>query len=229
MAWRVHRVCAMRRVGQIMAVLAILVSAGCLVDTQHDGVFTVACLGDSNTQKDWPTVGTVRWCEMGLASQPTATVWLNRQLVTEPTAIINEGVGGATVCPQAGWSWSFPQFLHAKAHRADIAIAAFGSNDIFGLSKTPDEIVRCYRDLLALAGSLPVFIALVPPALPLGGDGDLRIRAVNDALRAAFPSHILMDFYAGFTEEDFSDVVHFNIQSGQAKRAAIALAFLEGK
>jgi len=192
---------------------------------------TVACLGDSNTAEGWPTANTIRWCEMAAAAQPTATVWRYRQLVTEPTAGLNVAVGGATVCPLPGWSWSFSQLMIAKAHGADVVIAAFGSNDLFGLRKTPAEIVQCYRDLVALAGPLPLYIALTPPVFNKIDPGyDAMVQALNDALRAAFPPSQLIDFYTDFTADDFTgDGVHLDLDLGQPKRAAIALSFLEAK
>jgi hypothetical protein len=208
----------------------VVLLTGCLTDYNADGTFMVGCLGDSNTAKGWPTASVISWCEMGQAAQPTAIVWKRSKLLTEPTAVINEATMMATACPPPyRWSWGGTQLLDAKKKGADILIAAFGTNDVNVLGKTPSQIVGCYQALAWLAYPLPLYIALTPPNFQTTAPGAYDpsiVQRVNDALRAAFPAKQLIDF----TIADFDpDGIHLSLAEGQPKRAAIALTFLEQK
>jgi len=218
-----------RRLKQALGVLVGSVAcAGCLTDADRDGVFRAACLGDSNTVV---VDGVKKWCEIGQTFQPTATVWRNNRLVTEPTELVNLAGGGSTVCkPPINWSWAVSQLIRAQQARADIVLAAFGTNDVRTLGKTPRQIVDCYRTLITYALGTPVFIALTPPDFEPNGPDPGVIEAVNDALRAAFPPNRPIDFYTDFPEDDFDpDGIHLSLDVGQPKRALRALALLRAR
>ena len=209
----------------VLCCLGLLPAWGCLSEVNHDGILTVACLGDSNTQRDWPTVGTVRWCENASALLTSSSVTENGTFKTEPVVWNNWGVGGATVCdPGIVWSWGMTQL--AQAATADVLILAFGTNDILRLHKTPAEIVACYQAVTTAAGVRSVFVALSPPVLGQYAGSESQIEAMNAAIVAAIPANHVIDFFSGMTPELYIDELHLN-DTGQALRAQRAVTALK--
>jgi lysophospholipase L1-like esterase len=203
-------------------VASLLGAGGCHVgDVDGDGTITVACVGDSNTLF-WSEP---RWCELLAERVPRLRTGLFRKL---PTKFRNFAWGGMTVCPHPrdDSPWGMRQLEAARAAHADVVIAAFGTNDVRALHRSAEEIVDCYRRLVDAAAPVPVVVALTPPTQPPEPDANPAIDEVNQRLRAAFPAGRLLDFHDGFGPELFdADGIHLNA-GGQARRAALAAAWL---
>jgi hypothetical protein len=133
---------------------------------------------------------------------------------------VNVGAGGGTACdPGIGVLWARPQLEAAVRAGADLAIVAFGTNDVRFLHVTPRDYVACIRAL----AEVPLLVALVPPILPRAPAGlNHRIRAINVAVRRAFRGEII-DFWSGFRRQgSFDDVVHLN-DAAQRRRGIRAV------
>jgi lysophospholipase L1-like esterase len=187
-------------------------------DVNGDGRVVVACLGDSNTERHWPTPNSRKWCELAAAE---VTDW----------TFGNYAVGGTTVTPPSDeHGWVGPQLDAALAEGApDAVVLAFGTNDVrFGRSTA--EVVDAYRAAVRRveAARALAFVALAPPIFPPEPDHTAALAELNDALRAAFPAPRLVDFDGGMTRDDFeSDGIH-PTPAAQHKRAAAALRALRG-
>src|SRR5437867_3408282 len=139
----------------LVAALAVL---GCgprggVRDVNGDGRVVISCLGDSNTETQWPQPGTRRWCEFAAEDAPG---WVFR----------NHAVGGTTVTePGRPAIWAMLQLDAALAEdRPDAVVFAFGTNDVRA-GRPTGEIVAAYRTAVERAeraGPLP-FVALAPP------------------------------------------------------------------
>ncbi len=170
-------------------------------DRNGDGTIHIACLGDSNT---YPNFGQnpASWCVY--AGQ---TLW-HRALEFSTLAAMGHQltVHGAE------------QLDAAIARDADLAIFAFGTNDV-AAGKSSASIVAEMRALATRAtdAEVDVLFATIPPRY----DSDtLRaaIKALNAAIGDAFPAERLIDFWTGFTSEHFlADGVHVN-RAGTRKR-----------
>lgn len=180
-------------------------------DANGDGVFRLACLGDSNT-----------------VQIPIAEKWCERlaKLVADPRfEVVNLGWGGATVCPNLAFaSTGEKQLAAALELQVDAVVMAFGTNDRLQ-GRTPAEIVEAYSALADAAG-VEVFVATTPPMGGCSGAGCGRIVEANALLEARFPGRTV-DFFSGFTDEHFRlpDRIHMN-EAGQALRAERALAVI---
>src|SRR5262249_32611350 len=88
----------------LLAWALLAACAGCFSDPNADGVFTVACLGDSNTN---PALnpGETSWC--GLLARDGARVAVAGTAglpVVLPTRFVSYAVNGGMVCSRPG-SW----------------------------------------------------------------------------------------------------------------------------
>jgi lysophospholipase L1-like esterase len=187
-------------------------------DVNGDGRVVVACLGDSNTERHWPTPNSRKWCELAAAGAPDWTFG-------------NYAVGGTTVTPPIDeHGWVGPQLDAALAENApDAVVLAFGTNDVrFG--RATAEVVDAYRAAIRRveAARALAFVALAPPMFAPEPDHGAALAELNAALRAAFPAPRLIDFDAGMSRDDFEpDGIH-PTPAAQQKRAAAALRVLRG-
>jgi hypothetical protein len=182
-------------------------------DRNGDGVATVACLGDSNTDAARP--GT-EWCEQLARVAPTVVT-------------VNEGRGGATAVDLPKWEYDASgQLDEALASaRPDVVVLAFGTNDL-RLAYPVDEVLAAYRDLATRAQQAGAFvlIALTPPVAPwFEGAATLNplYALLNERLAAEWPADRLIDFASAVSAPgDYdADGIHFTA-SGHAKRALAA-------
>jgi lysophospholipase L1-like esterase len=207
----------MQKLRLLTATLALTCTlAGCLIDANQDGTLVVACLGDSNT---WDDGGAgPKWCEFLQEQQPTLKVIEGGTILTEPTLTENIGIVGAAACDAGMGELAIAE---AMVPPPDIVIAAFGTNDLGAEHLQPADIVPCYQALQAAARE-PVYVALTPPAF--GQSWSDQIVPLNDLIKATFPKWI--DFYTGFTQDQFyPDGIHL-MTPGQMQRATVARQFL---
>jgi lysophospholipase L1-like esterase len=200
----------------LLAAAAACADAPAVRDRNGDGRVVVACLGDSNTETQWPAPHTPKWCEFAAAERPRWT-------------FTNHAVGGSTVTrPATARPWADTQLAETLAKDApDVVILAFGTNDVRAGRPTAD-VVAAYRAAVARieAAGAVAFVALAPPIHPPEPDRTAALAALNAALREAFPAARLVGFEAGMARGDFeADGLHPNA-AGQRKRAAAALRAL---
>jgi hypothetical protein len=177
-------------------------------DTNGDGVRRLACLGDSNTFA-LMNKNPGSWCH-----SLQQTVW------NQAASIENWGFIGAEMAP-APTAMAFTQLAAAVATGADLAIAAFGTNDV--LDFTPVEIVDAARALDATAAStgVPLLFATPTPRYDVPGAAG-AIAETSILLRAAFPADRILDFNAVVSEADIGpDDIHV-LPSGVAAEARAA-------
>lgn len=206
-----------------------------VVDRNRDGRIVIACLGDSNTASGWqeekaggfpPEQG---WCEQ-----------VRARLNDPRVAIVNRGVGGATVSPhpldgQSDLHHAFfggDEQLDAALGDAplDVAMMAFGTNDVLPtLNGDPASIVDHYNRLWRRERSygLLAFVAITPPVFVHERTGEMRrdperIAETNARIAETFPRRFTLPFDVDMTEADFMDDLHMNAR-GQAKRADAAI------
>lgn len=180
-------------------------------DVNGDGVFRLACLGDSNT------VGPQRWC--------------NRLVDLIDFEVVNVAVAGATVVTpnRLFESDASQQMAAALALDVDAVVLAFGTNDRLAGS-TPEAIVDAYvaQAEVAIAAGLEAYVATTPPmGSGCSGRPCERITLANELLGLAFPGRTV-DFFTGVTEQHFQppDRLHLNAagQALHAERAAAVIA-----
>lgn len=197
--------------GRSSLLMAVVALAGCLiVDRTGDGVLRVACLGDSNTARGWPTPERVRWCEYAAAHFGGAVEFRNY------------GGGGGTFCPIDHIEW--PAEAHAQLARAladapDLIVAAFATNDVV-VGFDAATIAGC-ATAIRRASPVPVVVATMPPRVEYGRE----VREVNRALRRL--GGALVDFTSGTAGALEADGVHLT-DSAQYERAARVAAVLYG-
>lgn len=183
-------------------------------DANGDGIYRLACLGDSNTLSP-PTARFARWCEQ-LA-----------EMIDAPSfEVVNLARAGATVCPNLVYeSDAATQLAEALPLAPDAVVLAFGTND--RLQQRATEVVldayAAQAEAIAAAG-LRVYVASTPPMGGCAGIACSRIYWANILLALAFPEEII-DFFGGFADQHFpqDDLLHLNAD-GQRLRAERALA-----
>jgi hypothetical protein len=137
--------------------------------------------------------------------------------------------GGATVTdPGIDWRWAGVQRDQARAWHADLAIAAFGTNDLRVLRREPAAVVDGYLALIEQLAPVPVLIALTPPFVDVDGHSAPAVDDLNRRLAAAFPADRLLDFHTGVDPPALDDGVHLRdaAQADRADRATAALRTL---
>lgn len=182
-------------------------------DANGDGVFRLACLGDSNTAKG----PTPKWCEI------LAALIDDRRF-----EVVNLGWGGATVCENLRFkSDAAQQMEQALAAEADAVVLAFGTNDSLQ-GRRAEESLAAYQAQadVALTAGLDVFVAETPPMGGCIDEGCGAVWRLNGFLADAFPGRVV-DFFTGFGNEMFGafDLIHLNA-AGQMLRAERALAVI---
>lgn len=222
---------------KLVLTLALLIA---LAGQAH--ALTVLCNGDSNTGS---STGEPKWCEMLGAALEADTI--NRGVggstitdqVSYPWGIpswagyyIDFEVVGTD--PFFVWTHGADTFIGQPTYTSlpaiDVAILAYGTNDINAYHFTVPKILQAlkkYRRKLAKAGA-QVYVATVPPIYELDGTKsptlDPLIQRLNKRIRGNFPKTYI-EFYEGFTWEDYNDRLHLNAQ-GHEKRALAALEAL---
>ena len=204
--------------GLVVFALATAPSVPTVVDVNGDGVLTVACLGDSNTQDGWPTTDTVRWCTRAARER---SEWRWR----------NVGLGGATLCDTLPDNEKWTQLWTARGQlaqvpEADVVVLAFGTNDIKGWGLQATQLVDCAFALRTAAWPRPVYLALVPPMVGPFAKFEPKVRLVNALFGQSFPASNLVDFFTGFGRDLLEkDGEHLN-DAGQALRTRRVLDVL---
>jgi alpha-tubulin suppressor-like RCC1 family protein len=184
---------------------------GRIRDRDGDGRLTVACLGDSNTQRTSALPRT--WCE-ALRDHLPAARWRT----------VNRGEGGATAVEFGSLVLAGEHLDYALENDAvDAVILAYGTNDLLRAGAAPKDVGEAYARLRARAraAGVDVFAALVPPVRPLIPDINPQILELNELLAELFPAERIVDFWSDMTPEDYADGLHLDA-SGQAKRARAA-------
>lgn len=183
-------------------------------DVDGDGVYRLGCLGDSNT--------------IAFPNQPAWCEILRGEIDDPDFAIVNVAVAGATaVTPNLRFdSDAAMQMNEIVGQHLDAVVLAFGTNDAFD-GRTGVQIRDAYLAQQATADALGIgfFVATTPPIHDCTGPACPSILEGNALLRSAFAGRVL-EFFDGFTDDDFSpDGVHVNA-AGQALRASRGLAVL---
>lgn len=177
-------------------------------DVNHDGVYRIGCVGDSNTANP-----TVSWCA------------ITRATLSDPQVeTVNVAVSGATaVAPNLYpnvTSTSEMQMATVLPTHPDAVVLAFGTNDAFQ-GRTPMQIAAALvaaQDTAAAQG-VAFYVALTPPILGCIPTGCPGLQAINDAVIAAFDADQIIDFWSDMPADGFySDGFHFN-SVGQTVRA----------
>ena len=182
------------------------------LDRNHDGVITIACLGDSNTFAD-PKPG---WCDL-LGEASPKWVMSNRSWNGMSIIDFGESYGGFKLA-------AAPHVDEVLTlDHPDVVILAFGTNDLKHAAM-PEAIVDAYAQAKAKieATGARCLVALTPPTFPPDASGlNPGIEALNAKVRQQFGSDVV-DFWSGMTRADFKpDGLHVNA-AGHAKRAAAA-------
>jgi lysophospholipase L1-like esterase len=171
----------------------------------------VACLGDSNTAKGWPTAETVRWCEYVAELCPTVRLRGKRP---RPAAFYNFGIGGAVVAPGAYVDF---ELAAARSVKADVVLLAFGTNDVGLLDSTPERYAMDVRAACRRSHRRCWVLSMPPhPWLP-------NVDEYNAAVAARMLGRSIVDRTTGVTFVD--DEVHLDDDSQRlvAYRVAVAL------
>jgi lysophospholipase L1-like esterase len=171
----------------------------------------IACLGDSNTAKGWPTAETLRWCEYVAELCPTVRL---RSTRPRPATFYDYGIGGAVVAP--GPYIDF-ELSAARAVRADVVILAFGTNDVGILDSTPEQYAMDVRAACRRSHSRCWVLSMPPhPWLP-------NVDEYNAAVAARMVGRSIIDRTTGITFVD--DDIHLDDDSQRlvAYRVAVAL------
>lgn len=182
-------------------------------DRNGDGLMTVYCLGDSNSDRNWqPRVA--KWCDLVAAERPTWYVVNGSFMGTRAT-------GDCFNCGQARLAAAL------AAMPIDVVMIALGTNDMKEAPEVAVDALLRLRGQAQMAGA-EVLIATIPPVLSGDGAKSDWVDRANALLTAQLPGNRLIDFSSGMTREDYAfDGVHI-MESGQRKRAAAALRALSG-
>ncbi len=209
-----------------------------ILDRNHDGQITIACLGDSNTSSIWQHAAPggfpsgEGWCEI-----------LGQLLAGLPVRMINRGLGAATVSPRDGVGLPGANLFFSGYDQldsvlvgegVDVVLFAFGTNDVLPENNgDPSSIVDHYNRLARRAkssGALPV-VALTPAVglHPKSGKTRRSLAAItetNERITEMFPARHTVGFDVVFDAAEFLDDLHLN-GAGQKRRARTALRALQ--
>lgn len=196
------------------ALLALALLTGCPTDRNGDGKVTVACVGDSNTVKQWPMLNdpTTRWCERVAAQYPGWT-FKNYGMIGASTHEVTPGFP-----PQTD---ARTQVAAAVVDKADMVLIALTTNDVRVWNRTPVEVVAGYSTLLAMIpAGIPVGLIAPPPAEP---EFTPAIVDAWNAVVSAWPSQRIDPVVPA--DGMMADGVHLN-NTGQAARATAVTTWL---
>jgi lysophospholipase L1-like esterase len=181
-------------------------------DANGDGVFRLACLGDSNTQAPLEP----KWCEK------------LRDLVADPRfEVVNVAIAGATVVEDARVpSRASEQLQEVLPLEPDALVLSFGTNDRL-LGNAPTAIRDAYAVIAAAADAagMVAYVATTPPTRPCVDAGCPQIAAANLVLWEAFGAHVI-DFFDGVVRAHLVDAFHLG-DAAQDLRAERAFAVIE--
>ncbi|MEO1935165.1 MAG: hypothetical protein ABGX04_10335 [Myxococcales bacterium] len=183
-------------------------------DLNGDHIRHLACVGDSNTFPNF-TLHPGTWCKV-----LRDAVWHPEFKVTNFPRI------GATMTDEPNNDNDAYALLEMAIDAdADLAILAFGTNDV--IRRTPAQIVSAMRELDAMSGAanMAIWFATVPPRFHPSTPAN-SVEDTNALIAETFGPGQLMDFFSEFSEDEFQPVnVHVN-QKGTRKRGDIAVARL---
>lgn len=184
-------------------------------DVNGDGVYRLACLGDSNTSN----AGGLRrrWCEV-----------LEDEIADARFEVINVAVSGATVTDNRhGRSDARTQLAQVIDAGIDAIVLSFGTNDRFD-GAPPRQIRDAYQEHVDAAerAGLTAYVATTPPTGVCLDVGCPLIADANVLLHEAFGGRTL-DFFTGIERSHMDDAIHLDAegQALRAQRAAALLAF----
>ena len=201
----------------LMLWLAICVLA-CNVDRNADGTFTIACLGDSNTEDGWPTGTEQRWCAILPSLLPSIGASSGGTFQTLPTAVENHGQRSASIFAVPIFLNGMPYQLAAMSGVVDAVVAAFGTNDSNSYATwTPAQAVAALQqtDSDLKARGIQLWVATAPPSTL--GDAQQNWQAdFNARVQATFCRWV--DFTSGFAGYLETDGIHLT-PAGQQLRA----------
>ncbi len=186
-------------------------------DINGDGIFRLACLGDSNTLDRPAWAEAPGWC--ALLAAGIDDPFFERVEIAE----IGATVTAQTVPELAGREARY-HLLSALPFEPDIVVMAYGTNDIFQLRGT-GAIVAAYleHEATALSAGITQFAVSTTPRV---GETNAISIASNTLLREAFAGRFFESFDGYTLAEHFrADGYHLNA-AGQRKRAEEALALL---
>lgn len=196
-------------------VCCLLGAAGChttpaVTDRNGDGVISVYCLGDSNT--DVGKLKTPKWCEMLAAELPT---W----------KFINGGFARAKAAGDCLFCGGPLLGSALAANQIDLVLISLGTNDMNGPPQAVVDALLALRDQ-AEQSNAEVLIATIPPRFTTDLSLVRNIDSTNDLLTQRVAPNRLIDFFTKMELADyFPEGVHIT-DSGQRKRADAALRAL---
>jgi lysophospholipase L1-like esterase len=193
--------------GTMLALYAVLLAAcrANVKDHNGDGVITVLCVGDSNTDTGGKA-DSPKWCEFVAQHHPD---W----------KFVNGGVARAKAAGDCLFCGHTLLASALESVNADVVILALGTND---MQKPSGEAVDALLSLRNRAAQThaDVLIATIPPVFY---ENAATVSERIDAANALLAQHVaparLVDFFSDMRREDFyPDGLHINA-SGQHKRA----------
>jgi lysophospholipase L1-like esterase len=201
------------RLSSLAIVCCGVILIGCRsrpLDVNGDGVVTVLCVGDSNTDPKVKADGP-KWCELLAGEYAGRPEW----------KFVNGGVGRAKAAGDGFFCGRTMLRAALAAVPADIVILALGTNDMQSPPEVAVDALLSLNDQAASAKA-QVLIATIPPVYYGNEEVSARIVAANALLAQKVAADRLVDFHSGMNKEDFHpDGLHINL-SGQRKRAAAA-------
>lgn len=184
--------------------------AGCVVDRNQDGHTVLACVGDSNTDPDGPSIGAPKWCQLVAAAEPS---WNVREVALYSTTALSRGryfpFHGRTLLAAALETQPPP----------DVVVIALGANDLLA-GASGLQLRDALAELVAQTRGAATWVTLVTPdyATPTPA----RV-IVGNSMLGEFRT---IDFFSGLTASHMcADGLHV-CASGQMLMAERALAAL---
>ncbi len=140
-----------RRIAGVLGLLLVLRAltacerGATIRDLDGDGMIRVACRRRLEHRRDVARRRSLTLVRARRAAERA----LERGVRWPPLAFLNVARGGATVTdPGIDWPWAGVQRDQARSWHADLAIAAFGTNDLRVLHRDPAAVVEGYRDFV---------------------------------------------------------------------------------
>ncbi len=187
-----------------------------VADINGDGIFRLACLGDSNTLDRPPWAQAPGWC--ALLAARIDDPFFERIEIAEIGATVTR-----QLFPELARREARYHLLSAFRYAPDIVVMAYGTNDVLQW-RGAEAIVAAYLEHEATTLSAGVTQFAVSTTPRIGEGDDITIIASNTLLREVFAGRFFESFDGYTLEEHFRvDGYHLNAL-GQRKRAEAALA-----